>query len=644
MREHPERVGAPERQRTTATEEAAREPERRMTPEEFHGLAQRFNAMQQGQQQPQDYRELRGRGFIPNTKRGRVFNVVKYMADERSGALDRNVAGQQRQAYSQAQAARTAAGMTGDYLQHLDRTRQSGAEEAQASYWRARAEHLNELTRHGVTTSGKPMDLSYATPWDEDISEITKLIEKWETEFNENRLGMMRVGEEIENRDHPWWQKIPVVGGMLPEGGGKDVEVYEQGLQRTVFASEGEDYVRRMITSQSVLMSRLDSAYDEMDRRGVPWSRLNYDTGERLQAQDQRGGPGAGAPSGPPPGRPAPSQVRAPSAQDTMRPGPTWRGAPEHQEYIGSLAPKENQAVERSGIERGIEVVTRPRAEGAGPGTASKGSTEPSSATRDRSTYASRIRRASARYGTDPHIVAAIIQAESSFDPAAMSSAGAYGLGQMMPKTAAQYGLDTSDPAKQIDAAAEHFASLQKQFPDNLDLALQAYNAGAGRVKRSLAGGDALKLETREYPSRVRAAISSALENAANHQFDTATFGTGEFGVGGGPITSPLGSSEEPWGPEQDRQVTPIESSEEDTGPARSKVAAPINPDDFDWTKRGPRNPLSIPDQGQWGELDAATRSFYAIMLDYQARGADINSAQLQTEAIKLAERITKGR
>ena len=630
--------------KTTATEEAAHEPEARMTPEQFMALVQKFN---QSGEQPQDYKELRGRGFVPNQKRGRLFNTVKYMADSRSGALDRNVAGQERQAYSQAQGARTAVAAAGQYGKHLERT--AGPTELEASqmeFWRARTEHMDKLTRMGVTASGKPMDLSWTTPWDEDVTDMTDLIEKWEREFNENRIGMDRVKAEIDDRNSNWWQRNKPWG----RGGYDDVDVYEGGYERKVLSEEAKQYVENMIVKQAMLMTRLDSAYDELDRRGIQWSRLNFDTGERLQAQDQ-GGPGAGAQSSPGPGRPAPGQIKQPSGQDQAPPGPSWRGAPEHMEYKGTLGPQENQAYERGAIERGQEVTTRPRAEGAGPGTASKGSSEQSSATRDRSTYRTRIERAAARHGTDPRMVAAIIQQESGFDPNAKGKAGEVGLGQFMATTGGDYGLTgttgegsfdrRADPGSSIDATAKHYADLERQFPDNPDLALQAYNAGSRRVKQSLAGGEPLARGTREYAGRVRAHINSALERAANFEFDSATFGSGTFAVNAGPHTAEIGSSEEPWGPAQDRQATSINSQQEGTGPSNARQPGSMN-EDWGWTHRGEMSQIEMPSEADWRELDKVSQSTYSILMNWEAMGANVNNKELQLLALQHAERFDR--
>jgi len=98
--------------------------------------------------------------------------------------------------------------------------------------------------------------------------------------------------------------------------------------------------------------------------------------------------------------------------------------------------------------------------------------------------YAQEIERAAARHGLDPALLAALVDVESSFNPRAVSYAGAMGLAQVMPVTAGELGLsDPYDPAANLDAGARYLAWLLGRY-GRLDLALAAYNAGPGRVDR----------------------------------------------------------------------------------------------------------------------------------------------------------------
>jgi len=92
-----------------------------------------------------------------------------------------------------------------------------------------------------------------------------------------------------------------------------------------------------------------------------------------------------------------------------------------------------------------------------------------------------------------------LIWQESRFDPASVSRAGARGIAQFMPGTAAQYGLDDPfDPSQALPASARMLRDLQLQF-GNLGLAAAAYNAGPGRVNDWLRKGKTLPKETRSY-------------------------------------------------------------------------------------------------------------------------------------------------
>jgi hypothetical protein len=118
--------------------------------------------------------------------------------------------------------------------------------------------------------------------------------------------------------------------------------------------------------------------------------------------------------------------------------------------------------------------------------------------------YADLFSRAAGRHGVDAALLAAVAQQESSFDPQAVSPAGAQGLMQFMPATAAGLGVNPLDPTSAIDGAARYLSSLTKQF-GSTELALAAYNAGPGTVSRY--GGIPPYPETQNY---VRAVMTKA--------------------------------------------------------------------------------------------------------------------------------------
>lgn len=110
------------------------------------------------------------------------------------------------------------------------------------------------------------------------------------------------------------------------------------------------------------------------------------------------------------------------------------------------------------------------------------------------------FRAAGARYGVDPALLSAVARAESGYDPSAVSSAGALGLMQIMPGTAAGLGVDPLDPAQAVDGAARYLAAQLERF-GSVELALAAYNAGPGAVARH--GGIPPYAETQNYVKRV---------------------------------------------------------------------------------------------------------------------------------------------
>jgi hypothetical protein len=118
--------------------------------------------------------------------------------------------------------------------------------------------------------------------------------------------------------------------------------------------------------------------------------------------------------------------------------------------------------------------------------------------------YASLFSRAGARYGVDPALLAAVAKTESAFDRSAVSPAGAKGLMQLMPGTAASLGVDPLDPAQAVDGSARLLKQLLGRFGGRTDLALAGYNAGPGAVDRY--GGVPPYAETRTYVQRVTSA------------------------------------------------------------------------------------------------------------------------------------------
>jgi soluble lytic murein transglycosylase-like protein len=93
------------------------------------------------------------------------------------------------------------------------------------------------------------------------------------------------------------------------------------------------------------------------------------------------------------------------------------------------------------------------------------------------------IRENGTRYGVDPYLVYCVIRQESSFKSAALSVKGAQGLMQLMPGTAARYGVtNANDPAQNIRGGTRYLKDLLQLFHGRIDLVLAGYNAGEGAV------------------------------------------------------------------------------------------------------------------------------------------------------------------
>ncbi len=114
------------------------------------------------------------------------------------------------------------------------------------------------------------------------------------------------------------------------------------------------------------------------------------------------------------------------------------------------------------------------------------------------------IKASSAKYGVSPALVRAVIQAESGYNPNAVSRAGASGLMQLMPGTAKSLNVSNSfDPKQNVDGGVRYLKFLLDTFKGDVSLALAAYNAGLSKVARY--GGIPPYQETQTYVNRVLA-------------------------------------------------------------------------------------------------------------------------------------------
>ncbi|AKC87458.1 lytic transglycosylase domain-containing protein [Pseudoxanthomonas suwonensis] len=118
------------------------------------------------------------------------------------------------------------------------------------------------------------------------------------------------------------------------------------------------------------------------------------------------------------------------------------------------------------------------------------------------SAYQAEIAAAAREFGVEEAIVRAIIHAESAFNPAALSHAGAQGLMQLMPPTARRFGVtDSYDASQNIRGGVQYLAWLLRRYDGDLTLAAAGYNAGEGAVDRHK--GVPPYSETQRYVQRV---------------------------------------------------------------------------------------------------------------------------------------------
>lgn len=128
---------------------------------------------------------------------------------------------------------------------------------------------------------------------------------------------------------------------------------------------------------------------------------------------------------------------------------------------------------------------------------------------KNRELFAPIIERAALKNGLSPALVHAVIKTESYYNPVIRSSAGAVGLMQLMPATASRFGVtNRRDPEQNIQAGAKYLKILLGQFNNDLSLALAAYNAGEGNVRRYGNQIPPFK-ETQNYVKKVLAVLNN---------------------------------------------------------------------------------------------------------------------------------------
>ncbi len=138
--------------------------------------------------------------------------------------------------------------------------------------------------------------------------------------------------------------------------------------------------------------------------------------------------------------------------------------------------------------------------------------------------YEAYFKEASETYGVATSILKSIAKAESNFNPSAVSKAGAIGIMQLMPSTAASLGVSNSyDARENIMGGAKYISQLLSRYQGNISLALAAYNAGTGNVDKY--GGIPPFTETQNYVQKVLSYM--------NGSFETDYSSSGIFGLTG---------------------------------------------------------------------------------------------------------------
>lgn len=129
--------------------------------------------------------------------------------------------------------------------------------------------------------------------------------------------------------------------------------------------------------------------------------------------------------------------------------------------------------------------------------------------------YREFVKAAAVRYSVDADLIASVMAAESNFDPKAISKRNARGLMQLLPETAARFGVqDIFDPQENIDAGTHYLRDLLQRYNNDLALALAAYNAGPERVEQF--GRVPPYAETVSYVRRVKRAYDKSKSGPAS--------------------------------------------------------------------------------------------------------------------------------
>lgn len=199
------------------------------------------------------------------------------------------------------------------------------------------------------------------------------------------------------------------------------------------------------------------------------------------------------------------------------------------------------------------------------------------------------VREAAASAGVPAAVLAAQLEAESGWDPQAVSARGAVGLGQFMPETWAQYGVgDPTDPVAAITATGAYMADLMEAAAPHstgtahqVELALAAYNAGPGTMERIGWVIAAAPAETTNYVATILEATQTGhtADCAAALDLEVGDLGDGDWAppLPGGTLTSGYGARALASGPSWANDHVGVDIASDPTlgryGPGRPVVA-----------------------------------------------------------------------
>jgi soluble lytic murein transglycosylase-like protein len=119
-----------------------------------------------------------------------------------------------------------------------------------------------------------------------------------------------------------------------------------------------------------------------------------------------------------------------------------------------------------------------------------------------------------AAYGVDPRLALEVAMQESGLDQSAVSAAGAIGIFQLMPATAADMGVDPTDPTQNIQGGVKYLSEMLSRYGNNVAEALGAYNWGPGNMDAAIAAHGAgwmnyAPIETQDYVQTILGNVGS---------------------------------------------------------------------------------------------------------------------------------------